>query len=68
LHPHPGFHQQETRSTMITKNQTCSGTFTLRNHNAWIFDDAAEVMFTLVIITDEGNNAIHNKKLSYGID
>ena len=53
---------------MITKNQTCSGTFTLRNHNAWIFDDAAEVMFILVIITDEGNNAIHNKKLSYGID
>jgi hypothetical protein len=46
------------------------GTFTVRHHNTWIFEDAAEVMLmhTSVLITDVDNKAIYNKKLGYGID
>jgi hypothetical protein len=60
LGPHQGSHQ-ELRSVMITNKQPCCGTFTVRNHTTWIFEDATEVMYTLAIITNAGEKQFTTK-------
>ncbi len=46
---------------MFTNKQPCYGTFTVTNHTTCIFEDAVEVIYTSVTITDVGEKQFTTK-------